>query len=323
MPDQALLNAADEGRLAGADLEAEVTRMLADPRAREGLLAATSEWIELGRLDSMLKGEAYDFTPEIRRDLAESLQRFLWDRVFAEDGSLEELFTSSGAYVNARIGPIFGIDDATEDFEWREVPNRSGMLTHPALLAIGGYGTYPSPVRRGVFLLTEILCDAPSPPPDGVDMGEPETETETGEPLTNRAGYEQLTEGEALCRSCHDSINPFGYAFEAFDTVGAYRTEDNGSPIDSSGSSAGFSLDTTFEFERADQLTQQLSESNRVRACVVDRWVRYATGGGALAYNPCLREELDEIAMRPGASLREIVIAIALNPRFTATEIVE
>jgi hypothetical protein len=74
------------------------------------------------------------------------------------------MLTSNGAYVNATIEHIFGVTGAGSQMEWRELSNRSGVLTHPAILAIHGNGVYASPVRRGVFILSELLCDQPSPP---------------------------------------------------------------------------------------------------------------------------------------------------------------
>ena len=323
MPDDTLLDAAEAGRLNGAGLAAEVDRMLTDEKARDGLLFATGEWLELDRLESTLKSAEYAFTPAVRASLRESFERFLWDRVFSEGGSLEELLTSNGAYVNSTIGPIFGINDAGPDMAWREFGDRHGFLTHPAILATHGYGTYPSPVRRGVFLLTEVFCDPPTPPPPGIPFGEPPTESASGAPLSNREGYEELTQSQPACAACHDRINPFGYAFEHYDTDGSYRDIDSGAAIDSSGTSQGFTMEEPFEFGGAQELATQMGESRRVRACFVDRWVRYASGGGSIAFDPCLRAELEEVAVRPGTSLRDVVLAIAVHPKFAAAEVVE
>ncbi len=141
-------------------------------------------------------------------------------------------------------------------------------------------------------------------------------EGEGGEPLTNREGYVQQTESQPQCAGCHQSINPFGFALENYDTIGAFQSTDNGFQIDASGNSRGFTLGQTYDFTGAADLAAQLGESERVRACVVDRWVRYASGGGSLAYDPCLREELEEVANRPGVTLRDVVMAIALHPKF-------
>jgi hypothetical protein len=154
-------------------------------------------------------------------------------------------------------------------------------------------------------------------------MNEPPTEGHNGEALSNRQGYEILTQSLPNCAFCHKRINPFGFAFENFDTVGAYQTTDNGHTIDASGSSSGFTIGTPYSFQNAEELTTQMNEGARVRACVVDRWVRYASGGGSFAYDPCVREELEAIASRPGASLRDVVLGIALHPKFVAAEVVQ
>ena len=323
MPDDALFDAAARGELSGTTLRDHVDRMLADPRAREGLVSATLEWLDLERLATRLKAEEYEFTPEVRAHLRASVERFVWERLFVEGGSIDELYTSTGAYVDSTIGPLFGVDDAGPELEWRELPHRHGILTHPAILATHAHGDYGSPVLRGVFVLTEILCDPPRPPPPGVAMTMPERTDDSGMAITNREGYERLTQSSPSCAGCHDQINPLGFAFESYDTVGAYRTDDRGLPLDTTGASLGFTLDERFEFDGAEELTAQLGESARARACVVDRWVRYASGGGALAYDPCLRRDLQAVVTQPGASLRDLVIAIAVDPRFSASEVVE
>jgi len=323
MPDEALLDAAASGTLRGEALRTEVGRMLTDPKAREGLLTATLEWLDLERLETQLKGEGFLWSDDIRDDLVASLERFLWERGFASDGSIDELMTSPGVYVNETIAPLFGVTDAGPELEWRELDaERSGILTHPAILARYARGSYPSPVQRGVFILTELLCDEPRPPPDDIGMTEPPTEDESGDPITNRDGYEELTQSDASCALCHDAINPIGFAFESYDTVGSHRTTDNGQPVDTSGVSVGFTLGEELAFDDAHELTQELAASDRVRGCIVDRWVRYATGGGGLAYDPCLRDELEELAQQPDVGLRDLVIAIAVHPKLVDTEVV-
>ena len=323
MPDEALFTAAREGHLQGTTLESEVNRMLRDPRAREGLVTASTEWLDVDRLADRMKAESFQFTPEVRAHLRTSLEMFLWDRVFNEEDGLDALYGSTGAYVDTTIGPLFGVTDATPTLTWRELPHRHGVLTHPAILAIHGHGTYGSPVLRGVFTLTEILCDPPNPPPPGTAMSPPPAMDETGRMLSNREGYEALTQRDPACSYCHNEINPLGFALESYDTVGAYREQELGRPIDTSGSMHGFTLATGYTFANAEELTSEIGADDRARACVVDRWVRYAAGGGALAYDPCWRRDLLEVATRPGVSLRDLVIAIALSPRFVASEVVE
>lgn len=323
MPDDTLLAAAAAGELSGPSLEAHVDAMLRDDKAQNGLLAAASEWLDLERLETRLKAEEYVWNEEIRHDLRESLELFLWNRVFAEEGSLEELLTSPGAYINSTIGPIYGVADAGEEMEWREFDNRHGVLTHPAILATHAHGDYPSPVLRGVFILTEVLCDPPSPPPPGIPMSPRPEENSGGEALTNREGYVEQTESEAQCVSCHRSINPFGFGLENYDAIGAFQTTDTGSTIDASGASNGFTLSENFAFDGPQEMAAQLGESERVRACVVDRWIRYASGSGSLTYDPCLRADIEEVANRPGVTLRDVVLAIAVHPKFSSAQIVQ
>jgi hypothetical protein len=315
-PDDALLAAAAAGELTQpSTLGDQVERMLDDPRAREGILHFFGEWLEFDALGRFGKRAEDGYDAAMQASMRESSERFLWERVFDSDRSLEQLFTSAEVPVDERVAPLFGYDQPVEGWQWIELDpsERAGFLTQPTFLASHGYENYPSPVLRGVFMRDRILCDPPLPPPGGVDTTPPEYDPSM--PQTNRMRYEQATTLQGgPCTTCHTQINPYGYAFESFDTMGRYQTEDRGLPIDTSGNVA------EFEFDDATELSAALVDNDRVHSCVAERWLVYASGGGPLADDPCLRSELVDVLETSG-SLRELVVALALHPKFAQAHV--
>ena len=139
---------------------------------------------------------------------------------------------------------------------------------------MGAYTVHPAPILRGKHLLERIACQYFGAPPPGAE-GEipPDTESVMA---TNRVRTEEATSPPS-CNTCHQRLNPPGFAFEHYDAMGKLRAEDNGQPVDASGE---FSLSSgeTFQFENAIELTSQLAQSTQVRDCYSLRWTRYATG---------------------------------------------
>jgi hypothetical protein len=308
IPDAKMLDAARDGRLAdAAGVRSEIDRLLADPRARRGTLRFFGEWLDFHALDRATKSPADGFDDAMRGSMRESAERFLWDRVFSAGDSLRQMFTATGAYVDARLAPVLGVAPPPSDWTWVELggTERAGLLTHPALLAGRGYAEYPSPVLRGVFIRSQLLCSPPMPPPAGVDLTPPAA----GGGRTNRAAYERATVGQGgTCAACHLQINPYGYAFESFDTMGRFRAVDNGEPVDTSGTVGRFT------FRDGIELSAAFASDPGVRACVATKWLAYAGGGSNLVQDTCLRDEL--ALMLEGGSIRDLVVTLASHPKF-------
>lgn len=312
MPDEALLVAAERGSLrTPAGLQAEVRRMLDDDKARQGILTFHREWLKLAQLDRVLKSEADGYDAQLRAEIAESLERFVWDTLIARGGSIQDLMTGSAFPASARVAQLLGTE-AVPEGAWRTVTadpdERAGVLTHPAFLAAHAYADYPSPVLRGVFILDRMLCAPPSPPPPGVTMQVP-TASSAGTPLTNREAYAEATR-EDRCQGCHASINPLGFAFEHYDTLGRYRTQDNGVAVDASGEVFDY------RFANGVELAHQLAESERYQRCVVDKWAAFALGGAPLARDRCFRDDLFAAFVERGFDVAELIVAIATHPKF-------
>lgn len=313
MPDDALLDAADSGALDTTEgVEAEVRRMLADPKARDGMLLFHREWLDLERIGNVLKLPEEGFDDAYAQSMQESAERFVWETLYEGEGTIDALLTSSAVPVDATMAALLGVDPPADGWQTVALPpaERTGILTHPAVLASHAYAAYPSPVLRGVFVLDRVMCAPPSPPPPGVDTTLPPPEDGAG-PQTNRQWYDAATIDKGQqCAGCHVSINGVGYAFEHYDSMGRHRTLDNGLPVDASGAAFGF------EYGDAVEMSTQFAGSPRFSECVVHKWITYATGGVSTLGGGCVQQDLLQTLVDADMSAVELVAALAMHPMY-------
>lgn len=311
MPDQPLFDAAERGELATAgEIGTQVDRMLADPRALDGFMTFTGQWLELARLDRVTKHPADGWSEDVRAALAEEARRFLDEVVFRRGGTLSDFLLSNRAFIGPETAAFYGLPAPGA---WTEVelpPERRGFLMQAQFLSAHGHPENPSPVLRGLFVLRNLMCVDLGSPPAGVNMTIPGPEP--GVMLTNRMNYDRVTAAE-LCQSCHEVINPIGFAFENYDTFGRFRATDNGLPVDAS---AQFGTTT---FAGPNELLAYLAASQEVHHCVTDKYLTYALGNATAAKDQCLARDVQTEFAATGGSLTHLMKAIATHPRYLGT----
>src|SRR5437870_8927550 len=170
------------------------------------------------------------FTPEIIADLRTSLDVFLEDAVWNGASDYRQLLLADYLYVNDRLAKFYGVNtNATDDFVKVKFSSkeRSGVITHPYLLAEFSYQKQTSPIHRGVFLTRNIVGRALKPPPMAMTF----KDADFAPNLTMREKVAQLTRPQA-CQGCHSVINPLGFSLEHYDAVGRFRMRENDRVID-------------------------------------------------------------------------------------------
>ena len=238
-PDQQLLDVAAAGSLHDPKvLDAQIQRLLKDPRSRSLIDNFAFQWLNIPKIDTIEPDPVLypDFTPDLRAAFREEMRRFL-DSVLRSDRSVLELLSSDRTFLNETLARNYGVPDIRGD-QFREVrltdPSRWGLLGKGAVLMATSYGNRTAPVLRGAWILENITGTPPSAPPPGVGALK---ETEPGkEAQTVRVRLERHRQNPS-CNACHGVMDPLGFALENFDVVGAWRNTDRdaGSPIDSSG----------------------------------------------------------------------------------------
>ena len=227
-PDAELLKLAEAKQLSKpGTLDAQVKRMMADPKAESLVTSFAMKWLNLNSLD-LVQPDAKifnGFNATLRKDFMTEAEKFL-SRILLENHSVVELLTSDQTFVNNRLARHYGIEGPSTS-AFKEVtltdPKRFGLLGKAAVLMRTSYGDRTSPVLRGAWVLDKIIGSPPSPPPPNVVTNLPQNAGEA--PKTVRALLEQHRD-KASCRQCHGVIDPTGLALENFDAIGQFRTTD-------------------------------------------------------------------------------------------------
>jgi hypothetical protein len=239
LPDDELLGLAMRGELADrAVLEAQVRRMLADPRAATLASNFVFQWLDLQRLNEVdPDANIFPYASgrgDPRADYLTELELFA-QSIFAEDRSIVDLLTAKHTYVNGRVAALYGIGSVKGDRFQRvelEDSTRFGLLGKGAVLMAAAYPNRTSPVLRGAFILEHINGTPPAAPPPNVEAF-PENEIGTSQARTVREIMAQHRESPS-CFGCHSVMDPLGFALENFDAVGVWRDRDRyaGTAID-------------------------------------------------------------------------------------------
>lgn len=279
MPDAELLNAALAGELSNEEqLRAQVTRMLDDDRAGALLDNFVGQWLEIDDIaesNQPAKELFPTYTPSLKRSMEAETRRFMSD-IIQGKVPFTELLTREVGYVNAELAEHYGLAGEYGD-ELEQVSlagtERAGLLTQASVLTLTGASTRTSPVRRGVYVLTNLLCSAPPPPPPNVatDLDSPDAD-----PTATLADRTRAHTEKPECAGCHTLMDPIGFGLENFDAIGRYRSEENGSVLDPSGE---LTINgRVAPFSGAQELSALLADDPRLARCATRKLLTYALG---------------------------------------------
>jgi hypothetical protein len=288
MPDDELLGLAEHGKLR-KNLSAQVRRMLASPKANALVENFAGQWLQIRTLGDFQPDKK--MFPEFDSALSASMQReteLFFDNVMRKDASVFDFLTGDYTFVNARLAKLYGLPAVKgEEFERVSLAGtpRRGVLTQASVLALTSNPTRTSPVKRGKWVLENLLGTPPPPPPPDVPNLDDKTRKLSG---TLRQQMEQHR-ANPTCASCHARMDPIGFGLENFNAIGAWRDKDGGAPIDSSGT-----LTTGDSFNGASELATVLANKHRHEFlnCLADKMLTYALGRGTDYYD---RPALDKI----------------------------
>jgi hypothetical protein len=264
--------------------------------------------------------------PELTRDLREAMRletEMVFDHVLREDRSLLELIDSDYTFLNEELADHYGIEGISgEDMRLVQLaPDspRGGVLTQGTVLTVTSNPTRTSPVKRGVFILDNILGTPPAPPPPNIP------------PLENVASKDELREmtlretlalhaKKPLCNSCHSRMDPLGLALENFNAMGRWRDSDMNQPIDTPGE-----LITGEKFNNIQELKRILATEHRhdFYHCLTEKLLTYALGRGLEYYDT---ETLDQIVARleeTGGKPSALIAGIVNSAPFQKSRVAE
>jgi hypothetical protein len=318
-PDDALLTKAGAGMLSTpAQVLAEANRMIADPRAKVGVRYFYEQWMHLPDLPTSKTAPfATIYTPALANSIKTSFDMQMDDALWADKGAVTTLLTSRSTYADANLAPILGVAGVTgTTMQKVTVPNtqRAGILTHPALMSIFATENESHPIKRGVFMWDKVLCrPLPDPPANVPPFVAP------GPGVSLRQQFETLTADKTACQPCHSRINPVGFLFEAYDTVGRFRTtDDNNQPVNTqvtivgSGSPA-IDMPTANAAEFADRLG---ANDASVASCMVNQLYRFMAKRSTTGIDNAELDKLNTAFTSSGQSFKQLLVAITQSEVF-------
>ncbi len=314
MPDDTLLDVADASGLSTADdVATEAWRMLADPRAGELIGRFNDQLFHIEKFETVAPSPT--FFPDAPANLGISavteFRMFMNEMTLGREGTFADVLTSTETFVNADLAAIYDVPaPAGTEFELVQLDptQRKGILTQVGFLAANASSVDPDPIHRGVFVSKDMLCTPIAAPPDNV----PPVPPPMGK--SNRETVAEHTSGPS-CAGCHNTlINPYGFAFENYDAVGAWRTMDREFAVDASGSvvvgSAG-AVDIT----NALDLIENMAASPEVHACYLQHLVEYANGRPAVPEDEDLVNRLAELSVGE-ASVQALIVELVTSKPF-------
>lgn len=310
MPDEELLALAEKGRLQ-RNLEAQVRRMLKDPKSQALVENFGGQWLQLRNLRIATPDAKTfpDYDDELRAAMQRETEAF-FENVIRHDRSVLDFLNADYTFVNERLARHYGFK-GVKGGEFRRVSlkgtGRAGVLTQGAILTLTSNPTRTSPVKRGKYVLENILGTPPPPPPPDV----PELkETKLSGSLRQR--MEQHRENPT-CASCHARMDPIGFGFENFDGIGAWRSKDGESSIDPSGQ-----LVSGESFKGSADLAAMLVKRKRdefVR-CLSEKLLTYALGRGLEFYDKCALDQIGQGVERKGYRFSGLVLEVVRSVPF-------
>lgn len=310
LPDQALLDAAAQGKLRTRDqIAAQAERMLDDPRAKSKLRYFFHHWLELKEMESLAKDKQLfpDFDEALVSDLRTSLDMFLDDVVWCESSDYRQLLVADYVFMNDRLASFYDVAaPATGTFEKISLdPQRqAGVVTHPYLLSTFAYHNLSSPIHRGVFVTRRLLGQALKPPPQATEFKD--ADFDPG--MTTREKVTLLTQ-PAACQTCHTVINPLGFSLEHYDAVGRFREQENDKPIDTS-SDFTTADGETVKLSGARSLAEFIAGSDHAHGHFVDQLFHQAVKQPINAYGANARRDLIDGFVASEFNIRKLLIEI-------------
>ena len=310
MPDAELFRAAQSGELeASSGLRRQATRMLADARSAALVDDFAGQWLLLRALrEHQVDGNLSGFDERTRVEMIQETRLFF--REFLERPlPVEELLTARFSFLNDHLARYYGLDLHPGSMFTRvelEGTERGGLLRQGSLLTLTSLPQRSSPVKRGKWVLGQLLCSEPPPPPPGVpQIPQQEIPKATLREMLN--AHREKPE----CAVCHDALDPIGLALENYDAIGRFRASDQGRPVDT----RGVMPDGTV-LNGPEDLGRAISGDTRFPACVAETLYIYALGRGIESSDRSELQRILEALGERGFSLPALIAEIVQSSGF-------
>jgi hypothetical protein len=315
MPDERLFELADAGRLNDPSvLSEQVARMLADGKAEALVDNFIGQWLQLRDLGQIKPDPQRfpDFDEGLRAAMLEETRQFA-RAIMRENRSILEFLDADYTFVNQRLAKHYGLAGIAGD-EFRRVAlddaRRGGILTQASILTLTSNPTRTSPVKRGKWILENVLGTPPPPPPPNVPKLQEAGEIELLGSLRERMAQHR---NDPSCAICHKKMDALGFGFENFDAVGAWRDRDGRFQIDPSGTLPGNQV-----FQGPAELRKILMTQRRGQfvRCLSEKMLTYALGRELQSYDRCAVDQIMQHTAEDNYRFQTMVVAVVQSDPF-------
>lgn len=319
VPDDELLSLAFKNQLR-KNLGAQIDRMIASSKSRRFVNNFVGQWLQARDVENIAidanrvigtkdQREADRiFNGRLRSDMKEESELF-FEFILKKNRPLKELISARYSFLNERLAGFYGIPGVLGSehrlVDLHEHPQRGGILGQGTFLLVTSNPTRTSPVKRGLFVLDNLLgTPAPPAPPDVPELEE--VSEHNNKPLTMRQMME-VHRKKPLCASCHKRMDPIGLGLENFNAIGQFRSQESGQPIDSSGV-----LITGEKFSDIAALKSVLADERRddFYRCLSEKILTYAIGRGPKYFDAVTIDALVRQLNEGDGTLKDLVITI-------------
>ncbi len=329
LPDQTLIDAANNGQLATAsDVATQATRMLADPKAKSALQDFADQWLDIENMNAVTKDTQFTkWTPMVAADLhTETLTTFAQSVLTGSD--YKTLLTSPSSYINGDLAGFYGVGgnpsfDNPTNVSTSSNP-RTGILSQGSVLAAHSHTSLPSPTKRGRLVRQQILCEeVPDPPAAIAGMPIPPPPASIGSSTTRALYLAHIDPSRAngACNACHQYMDWLGFAFDDYDATGAYKTTEGSgnAPVDPSGKFVPYpnmAGDLSGTFSDASDMITQISNSDQAMQCFALQELRYALLRAETADDACSAQQVYQTFKTSGYGLKQLIVAVVSSDAF-------
>ncbi len=318
MPDDELMALADSGKLhEPAVLKAQAKRLLDDRRSRALFDGFGAQWLSVGGLKRQVFDSAMfpQMTAEMRQAMYDEVRLF-FESIVRENKNVICFVDSDYTYLNETLAAIYGLQKTVKGSEMRRVRlsdgNRGGVLGMPGVLAATSFPNRTSPVKRGVWVLEQVLGDhVPAAPPNVPALDKQDQATVTNLTVRQRT---ELHRTNPVCANCHQILDPIGFGLEKFDAIGRWRDRDsNGQPIDAAGELPGGQ-----RFSGPRDLKAIIgARTGNVSRNLLERLLAYALGRRLEGYDEIVVDDLMGEIAADGYRMRALIYGVIMSYPFT------
>ncbi|MFL5306651.1 MAG: DUF1592 domain-containing protein [Polyangia bacterium] len=313
MPDDALAAAADANQLQDvASVQQQATRMLADPKASQLVTTMGGEWFGTYKMANVapLPASFSSYDPALGAAMTQETTLFLND-FFTGTASFLDALDAPWTYANARLAQHYGLSGVSgSGFQKVSLAGtqRQGLLMQGSMLTTTSFPTRTSPVKRGQWVLANILCTPPPSPPDNV----PPLDQTVVPPGSSQRVHLEAHIANPACATCHKLMDPLGFALEHFDGIGHWRDMDGTASIDATGQ-----LPSGQKFDGALQMVAGLKQqASTISDCVSQKMFAYSLGRDPGAADKCQLNALSSQFAAANYNLRSLIMQMVASDTF-------